>query len=287
MVRGGRVRSMGVSLQWAWNHPANSQSRVRGATHVLRYWVGSRVLGRPTLIVEREGIQFAVRPSAHGLTKVMYAFPPDYWEMILWSKVLTRGDLFVDVGANAGVYSMWAASLGADVVAYEPSEDSWADLQTNVKLNRWPIDTRMVAVGAAVGEVLLTTGLDAMNHIVEPREGYVDCVAKVPITTLDAAFPGRIRGLKVDVEGHESEVFQGAQQLLTDRRVDLIQFEWNGLGRDRLVSAPSILQDNGYRLYRVGASGLLSVAGSNPEPGSDLIAASPGFAARLEQPGFI
>ena len=40
--------------------------------------------------------------------------------MLVWQQALRPGDLFVDVGANIGSYAIWAADLGADVIALEP-----------------------------------------------------------------------------------------------------------------------------------------------------------------------
>ena len=52
-----------------------------------------------------------------GASKVVYANPPDHPEMIVWRRVLRPGDLFLDVGANVGSYTIWAGELGADVIA--------------------------------------------------------------------------------------------------------------------------------------------------------------------------
>ena len=41
--------------------------------------------------------------------------------MLIWQQVLQSGDLFVDVGTNVGSYTIWAADLGAEVIALEPT----------------------------------------------------------------------------------------------------------------------------------------------------------------------
>ena len=55
--------------------------------------------------------------------------------MIAWRRVLRPGDLFLDVGANVGSYTIWAGELGADVIALEPAPDTYALLLENIDLN--------------------------------------------------------------------------------------------------------------------------------------------------------
>ena len=45
-------------------------------------------------------------------SKALYANPPDVPEMLVWRRALRDGGLFVDVGANVGTYTIWAAEQG-------------------------------------------------------------------------------------------------------------------------------------------------------------------------------
>ena len=56
----------------------------------------------------------------------VYGNPPNYPEMVTWRQVLRPADLFVDVGANIGSYSIWAGEMGANVIALEPADDTFA-----------------------------------------------------------------------------------------------------------------------------------------------------------------
>ena len=63
-----------------------------------------------------------------------------------------RGDRVVDIGANIGIFSLWAARRGATVTAYEPGVETFAHLAQNVA------DRRVTARHAAVvGEAELPT----------------------------------------------------------------------------------------------------------------------------------
>ena len=119
------------------------------------------MLHRRTLT--RLGLRSSVWADLHrtGASKVVYANPPDYPEMLAWRQVIRRGDLFVDVGANIGSYAIWAGEMGAEVIALEPADDTFALLVENVTLNGYPIMAIQAAAGATCGTARFTTGRDS------------------------------------------------------------------------------------------------------------------------------
>ncbi|MGH7867607.1 MAG: FkbM family methyltransferase [Candidatus Dormibacteraceae bacterium] len=71
--------------------------------------------------------------------------------------------------------------------------------------------------------------------------------AKVPVVTLDSVVGDRVvAGIKIDVEGFELEVLQGLTSTLSDRRVHLLQLEWNAAADRSPVAA--LLSRFGYCL---------------------------------------
>jgi len=58
-------------------------------------------------------------------SKVVYTKQPDHPEMLTWRQVLRPGDLFIDVGADIGNYTIWAAELGAEVIALQSAKDTF------------------------------------------------------------------------------------------------------------------------------------------------------------------
>ena len=71
----------------------------------------------------------------------------------------------MDVGANIGSYTIWASDLGAEVIALEPADDTFALLMENVALNCYPITTVQAAAGAACGTAPFTSGRDCVNRL--------------------------------------------------------------------------------------------------------------------------
>jgi FkbM family methyltransferase len=190
--------------------------------------------------------------------------------MFVSRRALRDGGLFVDVGANVGTYTIWAAELGAEVIAIEPAADTFALLQENIALNGYRVTAVPAAAGDHCGTARFTSGLDAGNSMAP------DGPVVIELVTIDALIGDRrVTGMKIDVEGFEIDVLRGAVRALADHRIGLIQIEWNGMstlavGADRRPVA-ELLADYGYRLYRPDTTGrLASVA--EPGFGADVFA---------------
>jgi len=243
-------------LKFVWEHPANKGARARALIRAFQFQVSGRLLGRRTLA--RLGDRSIIWVDLHrsGASKVVYANPPDYPEMLVWRQVLRPGDLFVDVGANIGSYAIWAADLGAEVIALEPAEDTFALLLENVALNDYLIRTFQAAAGATCGSVRFTSGRDTVNRM-DP-EGSVETT----MLTIDSVIESRtVAGMKVDVEGFEFDVLRGCERALSEHRISLIQLEWNRTSREaaRADRRPvaDLLARHGYCLFRPDDQGAL------------------------------
>lgn len=140
-----------------------------------------------------------------------------------------NGDRVVDVGANVGLYSLWAASKGATVTAYEPGPDAFAHLARNV------LGKSIKAVNAAVvgaepegGTIRLyldgerSTRNTITAHNVGNGAALADYVV-TPALTLAAVLRGGCDLLKIDCEGAEFDIVENTASdvLATARRVVL------------------------------------------------------------------
>jgi len=244
-------------VRFVWEHPSNEGERGRAVLRAAAFQFRGRVLRRRTLTKLGDKSKIWVDLHRNGASKVVYANPPDYPEMLTWRSDLRQGDLFIDVGANVGSYAIWAAELGAEVVALEPAADTFALLEENVALNAYPVTTVCAAAGPMPGTARFTSGRDSVNRL-DPH-GSVEIV----MTTIDSIVQGRsVAGMKVDVEGFEIDVLRGCEQALSEQRVRLIQLEWNStsikaVGTDRRPVA-DLLAQYGYSLYRPDRYGVLA-----------------------------
>jgi FkbM family methyltransferase len=181
--------------------------------------------------------------------------------MQAWKRLLGPGDLFIDVGANVGVYSLWAADLGARVIAVEPDPLAASRLRENVGLNPG-IDVTVVEAAATEldGMTTLTVGHDAENRLGGERQ-----VKSVALDSVAGSEPV-VHGIKIDVEGAERLVLEGARELLETGAVRALQLEWNSaseeLLRENRTAAAALLSEHGYGLFRPDLAGRLHAVNS-------------------------
>jgi hypothetical protein len=85
-------------------------------------------------------------------------------------------------------------------------------------------------MGAAAGELVFSADRDTVNHVLAEKEVCAASV-KVPVRSLDDVLDGRVPALiKIDVEGFETEIIQGATKTLTNRHLIAVIMELNGSG---------------------------------------------------------
>ncbi len=228
---------MGIAntLSFLLSHPLSQGRRLKTLSRFLRWQVGARLVPGPVACEIANGACLLVRPGMTGATGNLYVGLHEFEDMAFVLHFLRQGDLFVDVGANIGSYTVLAAAgAKAQCVAFEPGAAAFGWLERNLRLNGVSarVELHPSAVGARVGTVELSRGGDTVNHVVmEPaaEEGATD---RVPLTTLDGVLAGRVPILlKIDVEGFETEVLKGAVQTLAAPGLRALLMELNGSGR--------------------------------------------------------
>jgi FkbM family methyltransferase len=240
-----------------WSHPANRGRQTSAITRAVRFQIRSRITRRPSRVAIGGATILAER-GFKGSTKAVYGNPPDWAEMQAWRRILKPGDLFVDVGANVGAYTLWAIDCGAKVIAVEPHAETAGRFRRNIQLNSYEVEFAEVALADKPGLLRMTSNLDAMNHLILDDQGGVE----VPVTTLDLLLGDRaVAGMKIDVEGAEELVLRGAVSALAERRLGVIQLEWNDLSQSTAMSSrqglAELLRNAGYRFTRPDEDGTL------------------------------
>lgn len=182
---------------------------------------------------------------------------------------LRPGDVFVDVGAHWGLFSLSAASRWpgeVDVVAVEPHPENVARLMDAVSHNG--LDARVEIVAAAAGDrrgfarLRQNTSMGHTTAAWSPIQELPGPRLCVPVATLDELFAARphLHGrrvfLKVDVEGAEARVLQGARGLLAGGRVHAILWEYglaagDAAERGRVARRVRALERLGFTSFHV------------------------------------
>jgi FkbM family methyltransferase len=187
---------------------------------------------------------------------------------------LTRNMTVIDIGANQGFFSLYAASKGAIVYAFEPCIDNFQILQWNVSKNG--LESRVKVFNAAVtnkqGKVKLFVGLDSSGEIMsgtastrnENRGGKGVQTRSVKSVTLDSLFSdsriGRCDFLKMDCEGAEYEILASTSHA-SFRRIARISVECH---ENRMHEAVTTLKNAGFEIIYEGQGEAAVLKATNP-----------------------
>ena len=156
----------------------------------------------------------------------------EYRDMMFLLHSLKASEIFVDVGANAGAYSVLASKVvRAKSIAYEPIPETLNVLKDQLQINyiESNVTIRNVGVGDKEGTLSFTNNKDTMNQVSLDEEN--ENVIKVKVTTLNSELSTDEKYfLKIDVEGFEYNVIKGASELLRKDCVSAIIVESNGRG---------------------------------------------------------
>ena len=178
----------GQLIRFLVQHPLTRSDLPRALGRVARWQIESR-LRRQVVVPWIGGTRLLVKRGMTGATGNIYAGLHEFAEMAFVLHLLRAGDLFADIGANVGSYTVLAAGVrGARVVAVEPGSAARAGLRANVDLNGLGdlVQVEGVALGAAQGRVAFTTGLDTTNHVLDGSDEPHEQVEQTTVDTCAA-----------------------------------------------------------------------------------------------------
>lgn len=157
-----------------------------------------------------------------------------------WLDTLTPQDVLVDIGANIGMYTLYAGVIaGARVFAFEPESQNYAEMCRSIFLNA--AHGRILAYCAAmndkpvdVSRLLLNTMITggSFHDFGEPSRSYhpsqrfaQGCVAFSLDYLCETGAVPVPHHIKIDVDGHEQKVFAGMQGVLKHQDVQTVLLE--------------------------------------------------------------
>jgi FkbM family methyltransferase len=200
-------------------------------------------------------------------------------KMLKSSKNNNNHSIVVDIGANVGNYTLLVKSINRNVIihAIEPMPNTYKLLNANIS-GIDGIKTYNLAMGKDREQL---TMYDYNDENSEHASMYKEVITElhnsqnvkqfnVEVIPLDEFCITHqidtINLLKIDTEGYEYNVLLGAKRMLVEKRIEIIQFEFNEMNvvskvffRDFLF-----LLNNNYSLYRLLPSGVLPIKKYDP-----------------------
>jgi FkbM family methyltransferase len=260
------------------------KSLVRIVTPLDKLALVYRIYG--TVKVKVCDVEFKIygRADDHIANDLYYCHEYEYSEFRLLKQLLKSSKHMVDVGANTGIFSIYAASLNSqlEVFSFEPHPSNFKRLLTNVSINNLHnIQAYDNALGHDDSQIEFTVPADlSISTTASANDGFTrnfhsidyvrisvrqrrldDILAKIPITSTDV--------LKIDVEYYELEVLKGAEAVLRNKRpmiiIELLDYkslvaQFPGMeGNVDKAHADDIinfLTNIGYHPYCIGDNGL-------------------------------
>ena len=207
------------------SHPLTHNARLKTLVRVVVWQIKSR-LQHEVIVSWIANQKLVVRRGMTGATGNVYVGLHEFPDMMFLLHFLRSADLFLDIGANVGTYTVLASgACRARTLAFEPDPTTVLDLKRNIEINSLGelVTIHECALGATECEVGYTIGLDTINRVTAKGE---HCCRTVHQKTLDS-FVGDSKPVlaKLDVEGYEEEVLHGARTFLAKDSLQAIQLE--------------------------------------------------------------
>ena len=182
------------------------------------------------------------------------------------SCILKEGDTFVDIGANMGYFTMIGSKLvgkSGKVLAFEPLTINMKFLEQNLKLNNLDTDSNVACFQYGIWnedtykEVNFNRNL-GITHITSPdcpgyHQDQKETIHCIPFDSFNEQDLGKIKLIKMDVEGAEPFALMGMRRTIEEHRpIMVIELNRDCLRKYFKVDSDSIwnqLKELGYEIY--------------------------------------
>jgi FkbM family methyltransferase len=220
-------------LKYIYNHPFNAENKMGGILKFFKWQINCLLNPYPILYTYTENARFIIKKGLAGATGNLYCGLMEYEDMAFLLHFLRSNDLFIDIGANVGAYTILASSeINAKTIAIEPVPSTYKNLMDNILINniQEKVNALNIGLGSKNGKLKFTKSFDSVNHVATENE--TDTI-EVDIDTLDTILLKEQCPilLKIDVEGFETEVIKGADTTLLNKSLKAIIIELNGSGQ--------------------------------------------------------
>lgn len=213
-------------------HPLNQGRKLRALQRFVSWQIGCRLLPGPAAFDFVGQSRLLVRRGQSSSSSNLYLGLAEFEDMAFVLHFLRDSDIFVDVGANIGSYTVLASAVrNGHSIAVEPVPSTFEHLLDNIRLNNIAHRVESVNCGVGAGDrrmLRFVRSRDAKNCVATDES---DETVEVTVLSLDEIVRKRWPSLlKVDVEGFEAEVVAGGHSVLSCESLKAIIVELLGHG---------------------------------------------------------
>lgn len=198
-----------------------------------------------------------------GSSRKIFAYEAEKEEVSLVYSFLEKGNVFFDIGAHIGYFTVTAAMKvgnAGQVHSFEPTPSTFQKLEENININPiHNVSANNIGLSDSLGELTLHTHPfnEAHNTIGEIKGEGVESVQIKTMRLDDYAkqngLIGKIDFIKIDVEVRENHVFKGDSEVLAgdDAPVIMLEFSYDNqkAANSSCEELADILSQHGYRFY--------------------------------------
>lgn len=194
-------------------------------------------------------------------------------ELLTLNTFLKKGNTILDIGANIGLYSLYASKIVGEqgrIISFEPFKQNYHSFSNNIALNNFiNIQLEKKAVGIENGSIKLYYNQDEQNLGMVSTQFVENAICEeVSVISIDEYIEenkiNQVDFIKIDIEGHEFKALQGMRNtLLKYKPTILIEILEENNSADNNEYVHRFLVDLGYHKYFINDDGSISSKESN------------------------
>lgn len=226
------MKSIFKTLFFIINHPLNKKRKIKSFIAFIKWQLGARLLNSQFIFKWVNDTKFILQKSEFGMTGNLYCGLMEHIDMLFVLHLLKENDIFYDVGANVGSYTILASGVKkCKTICFEPIPSTYDRLLDNIAINRLSkfVDAKNCGVGDENKILSFINDRNTTNKV-STNTDYLN-TTNVNVIRLDDEYnPKDFSIVKVDVEGYEDFVLRGGLKFFSNPKVIALIIELNGSG---------------------------------------------------------
>ncbi len=207
-------------------HPYAHKYKVFYWIQYIRLYLVARILNSKLKHNWVHNIQFYVDVNDWAFARNCYLRLNEFNQSCFAVHYLKEDDLFIDVGANLGHFSLLVGAISkSNVISFEPDSDTFLKLKKNIHLNKLRKNVRVhnLGLGDEEQKVSFKSMRNNGHNYILNSEGGDKKVKIIPLEKIKLeSIPSLI---KIDVEGYEKKVLLGAENILKNEKLNAMIIE--------------------------------------------------------------